>query len=57
MPDEITYLFTVFPLTLGLPGLVKLGKVYEFKGQLFNPGEGDSNTQILVYLHIARGAC
>lgn len=35
-PDEITYLFTLFPLTLGPPGLVWLGTVYELKDQLFN---------------------
>lgn len=36
MPDEITYFFAVFPLTWGLPGLIWLGTVYEFKDQLLS---------------------
>lgn len=55
MPDEITYLFAVFPLSWGLPGLVWLGTVYEFKDQLlslFGGGEcggAGQQYQILVY--------
>lgn len=55
VPDEITYLFAVFALTWGLPGLVRLGKVYEFKGQLFNPGEGRQQySGISVFTHCWR---